>query len=101
MVFAALTTAHLTGLLFAPTAERRNLCFLGVAISGCAMLAYLTFLDTADVIPSTYGGRPFEPLRYVLWAHTTPAMALNVAAPYEGVGGRAELLLTRGKKGGE
>ena len=79
MVFAALAAAHLSGLLFAPTAQRRHLCFLGVAITGCAFLAYSSFLLTADVIPSTYG-RPFEPLRYVLWAHTTPAMALIVAA---------------------
>lgn len=80
MVFAALAAAHISGLFFAPTAQRRHLCFLGVAITGCAFLAYSSLLLTTAVIPSTYGGRAFEPLRYVLWAHTTPAMALIVAA---------------------
>ena len=34
MVFAALAAAHISGLFFAPTAQRRHLCFLGVAITG-------------------------------------------------------------------
>ena len=91
MVFATLAVAHITGLFFAPTAQRRHLCYLGVAITGCASFAYSSLLLTSDVLPSTYGGRPFEPLRYVLWAHTTPAMALIVAAaspPQEGERGR-------------
>ena len=38
-----------------------------------AFLAYSSLLLTTAVIPSTYGGRAFEPLRYVLWAHTVLA----------------------------
>ena len=34
MVFAALAAAHISGLFFAPSAQRRHLCFLGVAITG-------------------------------------------------------------------
>ena len=43
-------------------------------------MAYSCMLSSSVILPSTYGGRPFEPLRFVLWAHTTPAMALIVAA---------------------
>ena len=79
-VFAVLAASHISSLLFAPSKKRRRLCFLGVAITGCAFLAYSSMLSSSVILPSTYGGRPFEPLRYVLWAHTTPAMALIVAA---------------------
>ena len=76
----ALAASHISSLLFAPSKKRRRLCFLGVAITGCAFLASSSMLSSSVILPSTYGGRPFEPLRYVLWAHTTPAMALIVAA---------------------
>lgn len=79
-VFAVLCASHISSLLFAPSKKRRRLCFLGVAITGCAFMAYSSMLSCSATVPSTYGGRPFEPLRYVLWAHTTPAMALIVAA---------------------
>ena len=77
--FAAHTIVHLAAVAFAPTKQRRRLCMLGLMISGSTFVAH-AWMDTVTTITSTYG-RPFQPLRHVLWVHTSPGLALIVAGP--------------------
>ena len=46
----ALAVCHLTGLIFAPTAQRRRLCFLGVAIQWSAVISHRSFARIAETI---------------------------------------------------
>lgn len=82
-VFCALCLVHLTGLLFAPSNQRRRLAALSVSIEfNTAILYGMLFHKHMGglVLQSTYG-KPFTPLRYVLWAHTSPGLALIVSGP--------------------
>ena len=72
--FASLVTINFIACLLSTSADRRRLSALGMAIAAMACVAYWSLADGVGVL-STYG-RPFSPLRYVLWAHTTPGLAL-------------------------
>ena len=87
-------------LLFHPvtasiTSGYRRLCCLGVAISGLTVLAHSSsHLHTTGLLMGTYGVA-FAPLRYVLWAHTSPALGLIIAGPSELPACETHLRLTR------
>ena len=93
--FGALTTVHLITMAFAPNNQRRRLCCLGVAISGLTVLAHnSSHLTSTALITGTYGAA-LAPLRYVLWAHTSPALGLIIAGPSELPACETHLRLTR------
>lgn len=80
-LFSGLTVVHLTSIFFVPSAQRRRLASLGAAIAAVTAHTHLTLGNgTAVRLLGTYG-RPFEPIRHVLWAHTSPGLALIVSGP--------------------
>ena len=66
---------------FALSAQRRRLAMLGAAIATITSQVHLAFSDgTAVRLPGTYG-RVFAPVQNLLWAHTSPGLALIMAGP--------------------
>ena len=83
IAFASLTIFHLLGLPSAALGSSTvhvRLVSLGLVI---ALLTALTHrwlsTDETIVLDSVYG-RPFEPLRYLLWAHSSPSLAIILSA---------------------
>lgn len=80
-VFGALAIVHSTAILFAQTAQRKRLALLGFAIACCTCVChFMLHTGFAPTLVGTYG-RPFEPLRNLLWAHTSPGILLVVSGP--------------------
>ena len=80
-LFAGLAFVHIVSVIFAPSAQRRRLAALGAVIATITCHAhYLLDRRAALRLTGTYG-RAFEPLRNLLWAHTSPGLALIVSGP--------------------
>lgn len=80
MIFMALAVVHAASACSGPSAQRRRLSLLVLSISANTAVAYHLLQHEHLLLTSTYG-RLHDPLRNVLWAHTSPAIMLVISGP--------------------
>lgn len=86
IAFATALLLNSMSWLFDRRPDRQQLCFLTTYISGVAFVyEYLAWKQYAPVIVTAYG-RPISLMRYLMWAHATPAMiyALSMISDFDG-----------------